>query len=74
MTAATTYSRHCPKCKEEISHVSPYSRPVQIALRAWQIIVFICSFGMLYPHTFSTDDEFALKCTKCGTRCMQSYG
>jgi hypothetical protein len=74
MTAAKNYSCHCPKCKEEMSHVSPYSRPMQIALRTWQIIVFICSFGMLYPHTFSTDDEFAVKCTKCGTRGMLSYG
>jgi hypothetical protein len=74
MTAAKNYSRLCPKCKEEMSHVSPYSRPMQVALRTWQIIVFICSFGMLYPHTFSTDDEFAVKCTKCGTRGMLSYG
>ena len=74
MTAVKTYSRHCPKCKGEMPHVSVYTRPAQIALRTWQIIVFICTFGMLYPHTFSSDDEFAVKCTKCGTRSMQSYG
>ncbi len=74
MTAVKSYSRHCPKCNEKMPHVSAYSRPVQIALRIWQFIIFICSFGMLYPHTFSTDDEFAVKCTKCGTRGMQSYG
>jgi len=73
MTAVKTYSCHCSKCKGEMPHVSGYPRPVQIALRIWQIIVFICSFGMLYPHTFSTDDEFAVKCTKCGTRGMLSY-
>jgi endogenous inhibitor of DNA gyrase (YacG/DUF329 family) len=74
MTAAKTYSRRCPKCNKEMSHVSAYSRPVQIALRIWQITIFFCSFGMVYPHTFSTDDEFAVKCTKCGTRGMLSYG
>jgi protein-arginine kinase activator protein McsA len=74
MTAAKNYSRLCSKCKEEMPHVSAYSRPVQIGLRIWQILIFICSFGMLYPHTFSTDDEFAVKCTKCGTRGMLSYG
>jgi hypothetical protein len=55
-------------------HVPVYSRPVQIALRVWRITVFICSFGMLYAHTFSTDDEFAVKCMKCGTRGMVAYG
>ena len=74
MTDVKTYRRHCPKCNENMPHVSAYSRPVQIVLRTWQIIVFICSFGMLYPHTFSTDDEFAIKCTKCGTRGMLPYG
>jgi len=74
MTAVKNYSHHCKKCNEEVPHVSRYSRPVQIALRVWQILVFLCSFGMLYPHTFSTDDEFAVKCTKCGTSSMRCYG
>jgi hypothetical protein len=74
MTTVKTYSRLCPKCKEEMPHVLAYSRPVQISLRTWQIIVFICSFGMVYPHTFSADDEFAVKCTKCNTRGILSYG
>jgi hypothetical protein len=74
MTADKTYSRRCPNCNAETPHVSPYSRPAQIVRRTWQIIVFACSFGMLYPHTFSTDDAFAVKCTKCGTRGMLSFG
>jgi predicted RNA-binding Zn-ribbon protein involved in translation (DUF1610 family) len=73
MVDAKTYSHHCPKCNEEMPFVSAYSRPVRIALRTWQLTVFFCSFGMLYPHTFTTDDEFAFKCTKCGTRAMLSY-
>lgn len=74
MADAKTYIRHCSKCNEKLPHVSAYSRPVQVALRAWQILVFIASFGMLYPHTFGADDEFAVKCTKCGTRGMLSHG
>jgi hypothetical protein len=74
MSDVKTYSRHCPKCNEETPHVSVYSRPMQIAFRVWQIVIFICSFGMLYPHTFSTDDEFAVKCTKCDKHGMQCYG
>jgi hypothetical protein len=73
MIVAKNYSRYCPKCNEKMPHVPAYSRPVQMALRIWQVTIFICSFGMLYPHTFSTDDEFAVKCTKCGTRGMLSY-
>jgi len=74
MTAAKTYSRHCLHCNVEMPHVSPHSRPARVALRTWQITIFLCSFGMLYPHTFSTDDAFAVKCTKCGTRGMLSFG
>lgn len=73
MTTDRTYSHHCPTCSAQTQHVAAYSRPVQIALRIWQITIFICSFGMLYPHTFSSDDEFAVRCAQCGTRGMRAY-
>jgi hypothetical protein len=47
---------------------------MRIALRTWQIVVFVISFAMVYPHTFTTDDEFAAKCTKCGQMAKISYG
>ena len=74
MNAGGTYSRHCTKCSEETAHVSVYPRPLQVAIRTWQIVVFFISFAMLYPHTFSPDDELKVKCTKCGTRSTTSYG
>jgi len=42
-----------------------HPRPLQVAIRTWRIIVFCVSFAMLYPHTFSPDDELMVKCTKC---------
>ena len=74
MSAHKTYSRHCAKCSEETIHVSVHPRPLQIAIRTWKIIVFFASFAMLYPHTFSPDDELMVKCTKCGTRGPTAYG
>lgn len=47
---------------------------MQVTLRTWQIVVFFVSFAMVYPHTFSTDDEFAAKCTKCGMHASIAYG
>jgi hypothetical protein len=73
MNSVKTYSHYCSKCKGETLHVSAYPRPMQIALRTWQIVVFFVSFAMVYPHTFSTDDEFAAKCTKCGAHANIAY-
>jgi hypothetical protein len=47
---------------------------MQIALRTWQIVIFVLSFAMVYPHTFTTDDEFTAKCMKCGQQAKISYG
>ena len=73
MSASKIYSRHCTKCSKETDHVSVYPRPLQVAIRIGQILVFCVSFGMLYPHTFSPDDELMVKCTKCGIRGATSY-
>jgi|GEM_PF-2029958 len=73
MSAHKTYRRHCTQCSEETVHESVHPRPLQIAIRTWRIIVFCVSFAMLYPHTFSPDDELMVKCTKCGTRGPTSY-
>ncbi|MBM4315534.1 MAG: hypothetical protein FJ122_16680 [Deltaproteobacteria bacterium] len=73
MTADRTYSCHCSTCSTQTPHVAAFSRPVRMALRIWQITIFICSFGMLYPHTFSPDDEFAVRCAQCGTRSVLAY-
>ena len=74
MSANRTYRRHCKKCNEETVHVSVYPRPLQVAFRTWQIIVFFVSFAIVYPYTFTPDDGFTAKCTKCGTRGTVSYG
>jgi hypothetical protein len=74
MSPEKTYRHRCPECKDETLYVPNYSRPMQIALRIWQIVIFFVSFGMLYPHTFSTDDTFAAKCTKCGFKDAIAYG
>lgn len=74
MSSEKTYCHYCSKCKGETPHVSAYPRPMQVTLRTWQIVVFFVSFAMVYPHTFSTDDEFAAKCTKCGMHASIAYG
>jgi hypothetical protein len=74
MSSDKTYHHLCARCKKETPHVSAYPRPLQIALRTWQIAVFFITFAMVYPHTFSPDDEFAAKCTECGTPASVSYG
>lgn len=74
MSSEKTYCHYCSKCNGETPHVSAYPRPMQIALRTWQIVIFILSFAMVYPHTFTTDDEFTAKCTKCGRQAKISYG
>ena len=74
MSSDKSYHRLCAHCKKETPHVSVHPRPLRIALRTWQIVVFFISFAMVYPHTFSPDDEFAAKCTKCGTLAHISYG
>jgi len=74
MSSDKTYRHLCARCKKETPHVSAHPRPLQIALRTWQIVVFFISFAMVYPHTFSPDDEFAAKCTECGTPASVSYG
>jgi hypothetical protein len=73
MSAAKTYNRHCIKCNELTEHVSVYPRFLQIALRIGQIIVFFVSFAMVYPQTFTTDDQFTAKCSKCGKRGAIAY-
>lgn len=74
MSPSKTYNHHCSTCNEETPHVSVHPRPLQIALRTWQITVFFLSCAMLYPHTFSADDEFAVKCVKCGSHGTMAYG
>lgn len=74
MNSDKTYHRYCAQCDGETPHVSPYSRSIRIALRTWQIAVFFLSFAMLYPHTFTTDDEFTAQCTKCGQKVQIPYG
>ncbi len=74
MSADKTYRHLCARCKKETPHVSVHPRPLQIALRTWQIAVFLISFAMVYPHTFSPDDEFAAKCAECGTPAIVPYG
>lgn len=74
MISDKTYLHHCIHCNGETPHVSAHSRPLRIALRTWQIAVFFISFAMVYPHTFTPDDEFAAKCTKCGTKASISFG
>jgi hypothetical protein len=74
MSSVKTYRHYCSKCKGETPHVSAHPRPMQIALRTWQICIFFISFAMVYPHTFSTDDEFAAKCTKSGFKVRIEYG
>jgi ribosomal protein L44E len=73
MSAHKTYRRHCTNCNEETVHESVHPRPLQVAIRTWRIIVFCVSFAMLYPHTFSPDDELMVKCTKCGASGPTSY-
>jgi hypothetical protein len=73
MNANKSYRRHCTPCNEETVHVSVHPRPLQVAIRTWRIIVFFVSFAMLYPHTFSPDDELMVKCMKCGARGTTSY-
>ncbi len=74
MSSAKPYQHRCTLCNRETPHVSVHPRPLQVALRTWQIAVFFISFAMVYPHTFSPDDEFAAKCAECGTRASVSYG
>jgi hypothetical protein len=73
MSSDKSYRHLCARCKKETPHVSAYPRPLQIALRTWQIAVFFITFAMVYPHTFSPDDEFAAKCAECGARAGISY-
>jgi hypothetical protein len=74
MSSDKSYRHLCARCKKETPHVSAYPRPLRIALRTWQITVFFITFAMVYPHTFSPDDEFAAKCAECGTPAGVSYG
>jgi hypothetical protein len=73
MSTNRAYHRQCTKCGKETIHVSIHPRPLQVAIRTWKIIVFFVSFAMLYPHTFSSDDELMVKCTKCDTYGPTSY-
>jgi hypothetical protein len=73
MSARKTYRRHCSNCNEETVHESVHPRPLQVAIRTWRIIVFCISFAMLYPHTFSPDDELMVNCTKCGASGPTCY-
>ncbi len=74
MGSEKTYRHYCSTCKGETPHASAYPRPMRIALRTWQIVVFFVSFAMVYPHTFTADDEFKAKCMKCGQQANISYG
>jgi len=74
MSPIKSYRRPCTQCSEETVHVSVHPRPLQVAIRTWRIIVFFISFAMVYPHTFSPDDELMVKCTQCGKRGPTSYG
>ncbi|MBA4421934.1 MAG: hypothetical protein C0390_02390 [Syntrophus sp. (in: bacteria)] len=73
MGSDKTYFHFCSKCNGETPYVSAYSRPMQIAFRTWKIVIFFLSFAMLYPHTFTADEEFTAKCTKCGRQANISY-
>ncbi len=74
MSSDKTYRHHCTSCNRETAHVSVHPRPLRIALRTWQIAVFFLSFAMVYPHTFTSDDGFAARCTECSTPADVSYG
>jgi hypothetical protein len=75
MSANKIYNHVCPKCNEETPHLPVHPRPLRIMIRAWKIIVFVISMGMVYPHVLSLDgDEFTAECTNCHTRGTISYG
>lgn len=66
MDTNASYDRHCPRCKEKTAHVPKHQGFSAVAIRTLKIAVFFISFGMVYPHVFTEDDDIALKCTKCG--------
>ena len=68
MSSATTYRRQCCKCNEDTLHVPVHKSLVQVAMKTVKIIIFFVSFGMVYPHTFSEEDDIMVTCEKCGTQ------
>jgi hypothetical protein len=68
MSSAKTYHRHCTKCEADTLHVPEHQGMAQVALKTAKIIVFFVSFGMVYPHIFSEEDEITVTCEKCGTQ------
>lgn len=68
MSSAKTYSHYCCKCEEETLHVPNHEKAARTALKTVKIIVFFVSFGMVYPHIFTEENEITVKCEKCGTQ------
>ena len=68
MSATKSYSILCPKCNENTNHLPAQKGGARVAYKIWKLTVFFVSFGMVYPHAFTDDDdEFMVSCTKCGT-------
>lgn len=56
MNSEKTDQNHCSTCNDDAPHVPSQSKFAKAAMKTGKIIVFLISFGMVYPHVF-TDEK-----------------